>query len=244
VKKTFGEFWKNHFSTVGLIGMNDALLNLMNKSIADREGKDFAEKVLDHMRDKMADYQEETGNIFNLEATPAEGASYRLARTDKAKYPDIRTYNQEKYNSGRAVEPYYTNSTQLPVGFTTDVFEALDLQDTLQSKYTGGTVLHIFLGEEEPSPTAAKKLIRTVANNYSLPYYTLTPTFSVCPDHGYIAGEHTTCPTCTGENKTTECEVYSRVVGYLRPVKQWNMGKQQEFVDRKTFDMMKITVAK
>jgi ribonucleoside-triphosphate reductase len=244
VKKTFGEYWKNHFSTIGLIGMNDALLNLMNISIADSEGKRFAEKVLDHMRDKMADYQEETGNIFNLEATPAEGASYRLARTDKARYPDIRTYNQEKYNGGQAVEPYYTNSTQLPVGFTTDVFEALELQDTLQSKYTGGTVLHIFLGEEEPSPTATKKLIRTIANNYSLPYYTLTPTFTVCPDHGYIAGEHTICPTCAGENKTTECEVYSRVVGYLRPVKQWNMGKQQEFVDRKTFDMMKITVAK
>ena len=239
VKKTFGEYWKNHFSTIGLIGMNDALLNFMNKSIGDPEGKKFAEKVLDNMRDKIADYQEETGDIFNLEATPAEGASYRLSRVDKAQYPDIRTYNQEFYGNGGKVEPYYTNSTQLPVGYTTDVFEALDLQDSLQSKYTGGTVLHIFLGEEEPSPTATKKLVRKVAENYSLPYYTITPTFSVCPDHGYMAGEHRYCPTCKTNNKTTECEVYSRVVGYLRPVNQWNAGKQQEFTDRKTFDMMK-----
>jgi len=197
VKKTFGEYWKNHFSTIGLIGMNDALLNFMNKSIADKDGIKFAEKVLDHMRDKMADFQVETGDIFNLEATPAEGASYRLARIDKAQYPDIRTYNQEFYgNGGRGVEPYYTNSTQLPVGYTTDVFEALDLQDTLQSKYTGGTVLHIFLGEEEPSPIATKKLVRKVAENYSLPYYTITPTFSICPIHGYIPGEHKYCPKC------------------------------------------------
>jgi anaerobic ribonucleoside-triphosphate reductase len=246
VKKTFGEFWKNHFSTIGLIGMNDALLNFINKGIGDKEGKQFAEKVLDHMRDKIADFQEETGNIFNLEATPAEGASYRLARIDKAEYPDIKTYNQEFYgNGGRGIEPYYTNSTQLPVGYTTDIFEALDLQDSLQSKYTGGTVLHIFLGEEDPSPTATKKLIRKVAENYSLPYYTITPTFSVCPDHGYIAGEHKNCPLCIKENKKTECEVYSRVVGYLRPVNQWNKGKQQEFSDRKTFDMMqKVMVTK
>jgi len=248
VKKTFGEYWKNHFSTIGLIGMNDALLNFMNKSIGDKEGKVFTEKVLNHMRDKMADYQEETGNIFNLEATPAEGASYRLSRIDKAQYPDIRIYNQEKYNGGRRrnVEPYYTNSTQLPVGYTSDVFEALDLQDSLQSKYTGGTVLHIFLGEDSPSPEATKKLIRKVAENYSLPYYTLTPTFSVCPDHGYIAGEHQICPTCEAQKKTTACEVYSRVVGYLRPVSQWNRGKQQEFKDRKMFNTMEknITVAK
>ena len=201
VKKTFGEYWKNHFSTIGLIGMNDALLNFMNKSIGDKEGKAFAEKVLDHMRDKMADYQEETDDIFNLEATPAEGTSYRLSRIDKAQYPDIRIYNQEKYNGGnrgREVEPYYTNSTQLPVGYTNDVFEALDLQDSLQSKYTGGTVLHMFLGEE-PSPSAAKKLVRKVAENYHLPYYTLTPTFSVCPKHGYLAGEHEYCPKCDEE---------------------------------------------
>jgi len=164
VKKTFGEYWKNHFSTIGLIGMNDSILNFMNKSIADKEGKAFAEKVLDYMRNRMADFQEETGNIFNLEATPAEGTSYRLARIDRAQYPDIRTYNQEVYsnNGGRDVEPYYTNSTQLPVGYTNDVFEALELQDSLQSKYTGGTVLHIFLGEEEPSHVSTKKLVRKV----------------------------------------------------------------------------------
>ena len=200
VKKTFGEYWKNHFATIGLIGMNDSILNFMNKSIADKEGKAFAEKVLDYMRNRMADFQEETGNIYNLEATPAEGTSYRLARIDKAQYPDIRTYNQEFYgNGGRGVEPYYTNSTQLPVGYTTDVFEALDLQDTLQSKYTGGTVLHIFLGEEEPSPIATKKLVRKVAENYSLPYYTITPTFSICPIHGYLPGEHKYCPKCDKE---------------------------------------------
>ncbi len=239
VQKTFGEYWKNHFSTIGLIGMNDALLNFMNKSIANPEGKAFAEKVLEFMRVRIADYQEETGNIFNLEATPGEGTSYRLARLDKKHYPEIRTYNQEIYsqNRGRDVQPYYTNSTQLPVGFTTDVFEALDLQDSLQTKYTGGTVLHIFLGEEEPSPTATKNLIRKVAENYALPYYTITPTFSVCPDHGYIAGEHQLCPTCQANKKTTECEIYSRVVGYIRPVNQWNKGKQQEFRDRTTFDL-------
>ena len=224
--------------------MNDAMLNFMNKSIGDKEGKRFAEKVLDYMRKRMADFQEETGNIFNLEATPAEGTSYRLARLDKTKYSDIRIFNQEVYsnNGGENAEPYYTNSTQLPVGYTSDVFEALELQDSLQSKYTGGTVLHVFLGEEEPSPTATKKLVRKVAENYSLPYYTITPTFSICPDHGYMQGKHQTCPSCKTDNKTTECEIYSRVVGYLRPVKQWNRGKQQEFNDRKTFDMMKKKV--
>jgi anaerobic ribonucleoside-triphosphate reductase len=239
MKKTVGEYWKNHFSTIGLIGMNDALLNFMNKSIADSEGKAFAEKILDYMRTRIADFQEETENIFNLEATPGEGTSYRLARIDKKEYPDLRTYNQEMYtrNRGRDVEPYYTNSTQLPVGYTSDVFEALNLQDSLQTKYTGGTVLHIFLGEEEPSPTATRNLIRKVAENYALPYYTITPTFSVCPDHGYIAGEHQFCPTCQAAKKTTECEIYSRVVGYIRPVNQWNKGKQQEFRDRTTFDL-------
>jgi anaerobic ribonucleoside-triphosphate reductase len=199
VKKTFGEYWKNHFSTIGVIGMNDALLNFMNKSIADPQGKAFAEKVLDHMRDKLADYQQETGDIFNLEATPAEGASYRLSRIDKAQYPDIRTYNQEFYGNGGKVEPYYTNSTQLPVGFTDDIFEALDLQDSLQSKYTGGTVLHVFLGENEPDFSATKKLVRKIAQNYTLPYFTMTPTFSICPKHGYLAGEHKYCPKCDEE---------------------------------------------
>jgi anaerobic ribonucleoside-triphosphate reductase len=244
VKKTFGEYWKNHFSTIGLIGMNDALLNFMGKSIGDKEGKSFAEKVLNHMRETIAGFQEETGNIYNLEATPAEGTSYRLARIDKKMYPDLRIYNQEMYatNGGTLPEPYYTNSTQLPVGYTTDIFQALDIQDALQSKYTGGTVMHIFLGEEEPSSVATKKLVRSVAEHYSLPYYTITPTFSVCPDHGYFAGKHQYCPTCQGEKKQTQCEVYSRVVGYLRPVNQWNRGKQQEFADRKTFTMMEKQV--
>ncbi|MBS3749503.1 MAG: ribonucleoside triphosphate reductase [Candidatus Thermoplasmatota archaeon] len=237
IKKAYGQFWKNHFSTIGLIGMNDALLNFMNKSIGDPEGEKFAEKVMDHMRERISDYQEETGSIFNLEATPAEGASYRMARIDKKTYPDIRVYNQENYrrNGDRDVEPYYTNSTQLPVGFTTDVFKALDLQDGLQTRYTGGTVLHIFLGEDAPNPDAVKQLVRKVAENYELPYYTITPTFSVCPEHGYIAGEHEFCPKCEQDGETTVCEVYSRVVGYLRPVNQWNKGKQREFTDRQTF---------
>lgn len=239
VKKNTGEYWKNHFSTIGLIGMNDALLNFMNTSIATKEGKAFAEKTLDHMRKRILEYQDETENFYNLEATPGEGTSYRLSRLDKRMYPDMRIYNQEVYfqNRGRTVEPYYTNSTQLPVGFTTDVFEALELQDSLQAKYTGGTVLHIFVGEEDPSPTAVKKLVRKVAENYTLPYYTITPTFSVCPDHGYISGEHSQCPRCATEHKTTSCEVYSRVVGYIRPVNQWNKGKQQEFKDRRTFTL-------
>jgi ribonucleoside-triphosphate reductase len=191
------------------------------------------------MRGRLADFQAETGNIYNLEATPAEATSYRLAKIDKKFYPSIRIYNQEKYaGGGKEVEPYYTNSSQLPVGFTTDIFEALDLQDPLQVCYTGGTTVHIFLGEEEPSPIATKKLVRRVAESYSLPYYTITPTFSICPDHGYIAGEHSYCPHCESEGKRTPCEVYSRVVGYLRPVEQWNRGKQQEFKDRKTFDML------
>ncbi len=201
VKNIFGEYWKNHFSTIGLIGMNDALLNFMNKSIGDPEGKAFAEKILDHMRDKLADYQEETGDLFNLEATPGEGAGYRLARIDRSLYPDIRIYNQEKYNGGNGgkIEPYYTNSTQLPSGFTSDVFEALELQDSLQSKYTGGTVLHVFIGENNPDSVAVKKLIRKIAENYTLPYYTITPTFSICPKHGYISGEHEYCPKCDEE---------------------------------------------
>jgi len=237
IKKTYGQYWKNHFSTIGLIGMNDALLNFMNTNIGEAKGKAFAEKVMHHMRDKIADYQEETGDIYNLEATPAEGASYRLARIDKQQYPDIRIYNQEFYRGSTrgSIEPYYTNSTQLPVGFTTDVFEALDLQDTLQTQYTGGTVLHIFLGETNPDPQAVKQLVKKVAEQYHLPYYTITPTFSICPEHNYIAGEHELCPECEKKGQTTSCEVYSRVVGYLRPVNQWNKGKQREFVDRKTF---------
>jgi ribonucleoside-triphosphate reductase len=237
VKETHGQYWKNHFSTIGIIGMNDALLNFKNINIGDPDGKKFAEKVMNHIREKMIQYQKETGHMFNLEATPAEGATYRLARIDKKRYPDIRMYNQEFYRGSTQgeIEPYYTNSTQLPVGFTTDVFKALELQDSLQIKYTGGTVLHMYLGEKNPDPNAVKQLVRKVAENYHLPYYTVTPTFSICPTHDYIAGEHEFCPSCKTEGKTTACEVYSRVVGYLRPVNQWNKGKQREFHDRIVF---------
>ncbi len=196
IKEGYGEYWKNHFSTIGLNGMNDALLNFMDTNIGTEEGRKFAEKVLVKMREKLADYQEETGDIFNLEATPAEGTSYRLARIDQQRYPDLRIHNQEKYGSKT---PYYTNSTQLPVGYTNDLFEALDNQDPLQTKYTGGTVFHGFLGEKMPDKEATKSLVKKIANNYELPYYTLSPTFSVCPEHGYIPGEHEYCPTCDKE---------------------------------------------
>ncbi len=196
VKEAFGKYWKNHFSTIGINGMNDALLNFMDTDIGTEEGIKFTEKVLTHMRDRLADYQEETGDIFNLEATPAEGTSYRLARMDQKKYPDLRIYNQEVYGSQT---PYYTNSTQLPVKYTDDLFQALDKQDPLQTKYTGGTVFHGFLGEKMPSEEATKRLVKKIAENYSLPYYTLTPTFSICPKHGYMPGEHRYCPTCDKE---------------------------------------------
>ena len=235
IHKNTGEYWKNHFSTIGILGMNDALLNLLDVDITDSNGRDVALKTLNFMRDRLVEYQVETNSIYNLEATPAEGASYRLARIDREKYPDIRIYNKEKYNGRRTTEPYYTNSTQLPVGYTEDMFHALDLQDDLQCKYTGGTVFHGFLGERMPSTTSVKKLIRKISENYKLPYYTITPTFSVCPNHGYISGEHKMCPKCRDEGKRNYCEVYSRVVGYLRPVNQWNNGKQEEFKDRKTY---------
>jgi len=228
VKERFGQYWKNHFSTIGLVGMNEACLNLLGVNIASEEGRRFALKVLDFMREKLLEFQEETGNNYNLEATPAEGTSYRLARIDKEKYPDIICANEEEYRKG--AKPFYTNSSQLPVNYTDDVFEALDLQDELQTKYTGGTVLHIFVGEQISNPESVKNLIRKICENYRLPYFTITPTFSVCPSHGYIAGECETCPTCGAR-----CEVYSRVVGYLRPVNQWNEGKREEFKLRKTF---------
>ena len=196
IKKKEGEYWKNHFSTIGLIGMNDCLLNFLGKTTADKEGVKFAKEVLNFMRDKLADYQQETGSIFNLEATPAEGTSYRLALKDKDHYPEIKIYNQIAH--GKDVRPYYTNSSQLPVEFTDDIFEALKLQDPLQTKYTGGTVLHGFIGES-PNTETAKKLVRTIAKNYHLPYYTVTPTFSVCPKHGYLEGEHEYCPKCDEE---------------------------------------------
>jgi len=210
---------RNHFSTIGPLGMNEACLNLFGKGIASKEGKEFAIEVLKFMREKLQDFQEETGHIYNLEAVPAEGTSYRLARIDKRKYPDIITAG------GRV--PYYTNSTLLPVNATDDVFEALEHQEDLQVLYTGGTVFHIFLGEKMSSGEACKRLIKRIVYNSRLPYLTITPTYSICPDHGYLAGEHSKCPVC-GKS----CDIYSRVVGYFRPVKNWNEGKQEEFRQR------------
>ena len=232
IKKRFNEYWKNHFSTIGLVGMNEACLNLFGKNIATEEGRKFTLKVLDFMREKLVEFQEETGNNYNLEATPAEGTSYRLAKMDKEKYPDIICANEKEWKKG--AEPFYTNSTQLPVNYTDDIFEALDLQDEIQSKYTGGTVLHIFLGERIKNPKTVRNLVRKICNLYHLPYFTLTPTFSICPTHGYIAGEHKRCPKCGAK-----CEIYSRCVGYLRPVNQWNKGKQEEFKMRKYFKVKK-----
>ena len=234
VKEGYGKFWKNHFSTIGIVGVNEAIINLLGQNIASRDGQAFAVKMLDFMRNRLADYQEETGSIYNLEATPAEGTSYRLARIDKRRYKDIIFANQKQVLADHA-EPFYTNSSQLPVDFAGDLFEALEHQETLQTLYTGGTVFHIFLGERLNSWKAAAELIKKVAWNSKLPYFTLTPTFSVCPTHGYTSGEHKICPVC-GAN----CEVYSRVVGYLRPVDQWNDGKQAEFAIRKTFDRSTI----
>ena len=211
IKSRFGVYWKNHFSTIGLIGMNEACLNL-GDDIGSFRGKQFALDVMDFMRAKIVEFQKETGNNYNLEATPGEGTSYRLAKLDREKYP------------------YYTNSTQLPVNYTDDIFEVLDHQDDLQTKYTGGTVVHIYAGERIQSTETMKNLVKKICNNYHLPYFTFSPTFSTCPNHGYIAGEHFTCPECG-----SSCEVYSRVVGYIRPVQQWNKGKKKEFADRKEF---------
>jgi len=228
VKQRFGEYWKNHFSTIGLVGMNEACLNFLGKTIGDPEGRDFAERVLDFMKNRLISFQEQTGNNYNLEATPAEGTSYRLAKLDKEKFPEIVCANENSRGNGADV--FYTNSTQLPVNFTDDVFEALDLQDSIQARYTGGTVFHTFAGERIDDPLAVKTFVRKVCEKYRVPYFTFTPTFSVCPSHGYIKGECESCPEC-GQH----CEVYSRVVGYLRPVKQWNKGKQSEFRLRKVF---------
>lgn len=222
VKERFGRYWENHFNTIGIVGMHEALLNFLGQGIETAEGRQFALKVLDFMREVLTSYQEETGQLFNLEATPAEGTSYRLARLDKSLYPDIIT-------SGRQ-EPYYTNSTHLPVDATCDVFEALEHQDELQIRYTGGTVFHAYLGERVTDLTACRKFLQRVFTNFRLPYLTITPTFSVCPEHGYLAGEQWTCPSCGQET-----EVWSRIVGYYRPVKNWNKGKQAEFNMRRTF---------
>jgi ribonucleoside-triphosphate reductase len=229
IKKSSGLYWKNHFSTVGIIGMNEACLNFLDRDLGTEEGQQFALRVMDFLRETMAGLQEETGALFNLEATPGEGTSYRLAMLDRSKFPAIRSANDADVRS-RGAAPYYTNSSQLPVGYTEDLFETLRLQDALQSKYTGGTVLHIFLGEQVKDTAAIRALVRKIASRYRLPYFTLTPTFSVCPTHGYLDGEQPCCARCSD---TTE--VYSRVVGYLRPVAQWNPGKQAEFKDRSSY---------
>ncbi len=225
VKRRFDKYWSNHFSTIGLIGMNEGCLNLLGKDLSDPESVQFTQRVLDFIRNRLVVFQEETGNLYNLEATPGEGTAYRLARLDQKRFPDIKVRNMEE--TGTA---FYTNSTQLPVNFSDDIIKVLDLQEPLQSKYTGGTVLHVFLGEAAPDPESVREFVKMVCHNYSLPYFTITPSFSICPQHGYLKGEVQICPDC-GQNT----EVYSRVVGYLRPVNQWNDGKQAEFSIRKRF---------
>ena len=219
--------FENHFSTIGLVGMNEACLNArwLHKDLTNPEAQEFTKAVLNHMRERLSDYQEKYGDLYNLEATPAESTSYRLAKHDRARYPEIITANMDG-------TPYYTNSSHLPVGYTEDIFSALDIQDDLQTLYTSGTVFHAFLGEKLPDWRAAADLVRKIAENYKLPYYTMSPTYSVCHDHGYITGEHFTCPKCGKET-----EVWSRITGYYRPVQNWNDGKVQEFKDRKEYNV-------
>ena len=233
-KRYLGTF-ENHFSTIGLIGMNEAGLNArwIRKNMTQPECQRFTREVLDHMRERLSDYQEEYGDLYNLEATPAESTTYRLAKHDKERYPDIITAGKE------GETPYYTNSSHLPVGYTEDIFDALDIQDELQTRYTSGTVFHAFLGEKLPDWKAAASLVRTIAQNYKLPYYTLSPTYSICKSHGYLAGEHFTCPICK-----QKAEVYSRITGYYRPVQNWNEGKLQEYKDRVTYDTGKSVLKK
>lgn len=237
VKERFNEYWKNHFSTIGLIGMNEACLNLFGEDICSPRGHAFSVKVLDYMRNRLIEFQAETGNNYNLEATPAEGVTYRLARMDKTKSPEIICANDEDVKSGKA--PFYTNSTHVPVGHSDDIFEVLELQDELQSRYTGGTVLHGFIGEKIHNVEGLKQLIRIICDKFKLPYFTITPTFSICPQCGYTAGEHPECAKCG-----SACEVYSRVVGYLRPVQQWNLGKKEEFKERKTYRLCESEACK
>ena len=230
-KRYLGTF-ANHFSTIGLVGMNEAALNAgwIGKDMTHAEAQQFTQRVLNHMRERLSDYQEQYGDLYNLEATPAESTAYRFAKHDKEQFPQIITANENG-------TPYYTNSSHLPVGYTADVFDALDIQDDLQTLYTSGTVFHAFLGEKLPDWKAAAALVRKIAENYKLPYYTLSPTYSVCKDHGYLAGEQFTCPKCGGRT-----EVYSRITGYYRPVQNWNDGKAQEFKDRKVYDVAHSTL--
>ena len=234
LRKKTGRYWDNHFSTIGLVGLNECCLNFMGKDLVSEEGYAFALKVLDFMRDMLQEYQVETGHIYNLEATPAEGTSFRLAKMDRARYADIIVANSEEVTHG--AQPYYTNSSQLPVNYTDDLFEALRLQDPLQIKYTGGTVFHTFVGERQLSGAAVKRLVNKVFSNFKLPYMTMSPTFSICPTHGYVYGEHHMCPKCKVEGKEQAATVFSRIVGYMRPVSQWNDGKLSEFNRRKLFD--------
>ena len=222
VKERTGEYWTNHFNTIGLVGMNECCLNFLGKDVGSPEGLAFSLEIMHYLRALMIEFQEETGHSYNLEATPAEGTSYRLAKMDHEKYRDI-------IQSG-VDEPMYTNSSQLPVGYTDDVFECCDLQDELQSLYTGGTVQHLYIGERIEDIETAKTLIQRVFAKYKMPYISITPTFSICKEHGYIAGEHFNCPTC-GQ----QAEVWSRVVGYLRPVQNYNPGKKEEYMMRKKF---------
>jgi len=228
VKARFDKFWENHFSTIGIIGMNEACENFLGVNVGSPKGRAFALRVMDYLRARLIEFQELSHNNYNLEATPAEGTSYRLALLDRQSYPGIKSANSQEET------PFYTNSSQLPVNYSDDVFEVLDLQDELQTKYTGGTVLHIFGGERLEHSESVKNLVKSVCSNYRLPYFTFSPTFSICPQHGYQVGEQATCPQC-GKS----CEVFSRIVGYLRPVSQWNEGKKAEFKLRTTFDPQK-----
>jgi ribonucleoside-triphosphate reductase (formate) len=232
IKARTDQYWFNHFNTIGLVGMNEACLNFLgpNQDLTTAGGQEFAKRTLTYMRSQLQQIQEETGHFYNLEATPAEGASYRLAKLDKERYPDIIT-------AGESV-CYYTNSTQLPVGYTDDIFETLDLQDELQSLYTGGTVLHLYMGERIADIGVAKRLIQKAFSHYKLPYLSLTPTFSICPEHGYINGEHFNCPECGAD-----AEVWSRVVGYLRPVQNFHKGKKEEYRQRIKYVVKKAELA-
>jgi ribonucleoside-triphosphate reductase len=249
IKESFGTYWGNHFSTIGLLGMNEAALNFIGKPISDPEAKEWVKKVINFMKEKISIFQEETGNYYNLEATPAEGASYSLPKKDKAHYDLIRT-------SGDSETSFYTNSVHLPVNEEHDIFEILQHQDDLQTMFTGGTVVHLFLGESIQDWKRARDLVRKIVSNFSLPYFTLTPTFSVCPVHGYLNGENIVCSKEHSEADLKKYgrinsdedeakleihpEIYSRIVGYFRPVENWNKGKKKEFTERKT---LKVTVA-